>query len=204
MTFHAKYAFAALAFVSFAFAAGCDREPIHDVGPPYSPSTAAAKAIELFDANNDGKIAGSEFDACPGLKASLKVIGTDAEAGVTPEQIAARVKKWCDLHVPRTSLACLVSYNGRPLADATVKFIPEKFLADALPDAATGKTNQHGLAMITVRYGEPGVPPGMYRVEITKDGEEIPAKYNTTTELGQEVSLDNPDLDFGVKFDLNY
>ena len=32
-----------------------------------------------------------------------------------------------------------------------------------------------------------GVPPGFYRVEITKAGEQIPAKYNTATTLGGEV-----------------
>ena len=44
----------------------------------------------------------------------------------------------------------------------------------------------------------------MYRVEITKDGENIPAKYNTETILGQEVSLDNIDLQMGIKFNLKY
>jgi hypothetical protein len=50
----------------------------------------------------------------------------------------------------------------------------------------------------------PGVAPGFYRVEITKPGEIIPAQYNTATTLGQEVSLDNPDVQHGVTFDLKY
>jgi hypothetical protein len=35
-----------------------------------------------------------------------------------------------------------------------------------------------------------GVRPGFYRVEITKPGEKIPAKYNTEAILGQEVVID--------------
>ena len=50
----------------------------------------------------------------------------------------------------------------------------------------------------------PGIPPGMYRVEVTKFGESIPEKYNSATILGQEVSLDNLDMQMGIKFDLKY
>jgi hypothetical protein len=35
--------------------------------------------------------------------------------------------------------------------------------------------------------GNPGVAQGFYRVEITKAGENIPAKYNTATILGGVV-----------------
>jgi hypothetical protein len=67
-----------------------------------------------------------------------------------------------------------------------------------------------GMAMISlpVETGPdalpPGMPPGMYRVEITKPGDNIPAKYNKETELGQEVSLDNIDIQMGIKFPLKY
>ena len=59
---------------------------------------------------------------------------------------------------------------------------------------ATGKTDQNGMAMLSIPTSGPGDPPGVapgfYRVEITKDGEKIPAKYNTETIFGQEVALD--------------
>jgi hypothetical protein len=32
-----------------------------------------------------------------------------------------------------------------------------------------------------------GIPLGFYRIEVTKDGESIPAKYNTETILGIDV-----------------
>jgi hypothetical protein len=204
------WALAALGMVSLAIYAGCDSPPPRVYGPSYSPSAEAAKAMELYDTNKDGKIAGAELDACPGLKASLKVIGTDETKGITSEQIVTRINKWKDSRIGRTSLSCLVTKNGQPLAGATVKFVPEKFLADALTETATGKTNQTGMAMLTVPTTPgpdalpPGLPPGIYRVEITKDGETVPAKYNTATTLGQEVSLDNMDMQMGVKFRLQY
>jgi hypothetical protein len=68
---------------------------------------------------------------------------------------------------------CSVSRSGRPLANATVRFVPEPFLGDAL-QTATGTTDSDGFVV-------PGVPAdhlpdtlrnaqlmqvGLYRVEI--------------------------------------
>jgi hypothetical protein len=187
-----------------------DQAPPRIFGPAFTPADAAAKALKLHDTNKDGKLSKEELDQAPGLKAALKVMGADKEKGVTADQIASRVQKWRDSRIGRTSLSCLVTRNGQPLAGATVKFIPEKFLSDALKETATGITNQTGMTMLSVPIEPgpdampPGLPPGMYRVEITKDGENIPAKYNTNTELGQEVSLDNMDMQMGIKFNLKY
>ena len=48
-----------------------------------------------------------------------------------------------------------------------------------------------------------GLSPGFYRVEITKDGEKIPAKYNTETTLGAEVA-GGSEARNGLKFELQY
>jgi hypothetical protein len=199
-----------LGMLSLATYAGCDHPPPRVEQPSYSPSSEAAQAMELYDTNKDGKIAGPELDKAPGLKASLKVLGTDKDKGITSEQIVTRIKRWKESRIGRTSLSCMVLRNGQPLAGATVKFVPEKFVADALTETATGTTNQTGMAMLTIPTEPgpdappPGVPPGIYRVEITKSGDNIPAKYNTETTLGQEVSLDNIDLQMGIKFLLKY
>ena len=165
--------------------------------------------MQLYDTDKDGKISGEELDRAPGLKASLTLLGTDKERGVTADQIAARIGKWSDSHVGRAVVSCIVMHNGQPLSGATVKFIPERFLADDLPETASGTTRQTGLAMISMPAGPgsdtpPGVPPGMYRVEITKDDEDIPAKYNAATVLGKEISIDNPEIEKGIQFDLIY
>ena len=50
-----------------------------------------------------------------------------------------------------------------------------------------------------------GVNCAFYRIEISKQqggGESVPARYNTSTELGQEVAPGVPVLQTGVTFDL--
>ena len=104
------------------------------------------------------------------------------------------------------SLRCMVTHNGEPLEGADVKFVPEKFLGPNMK-TATGVTDQNGVAMLTIPLdgnSPPGVPPGFYRVEITKAGEKIPAKYNKETIFGQEVAIDAEGVRNGIKFDLDY
>jgi hypothetical protein len=199
-----------IAMLISAFCAGCMGQPSPVPQPPFDANAESSKALELFDADKDGKISGKELDKCPGIKASLKVMKTDKDKGVTKEMIVGRIDKWIESKIGRTTISCTVTRNGKPLEGAKVAFVPEPFLSDALPQKADGTTNQMGMAMISlpVETGTdalpPGMPPGMYRVEITKPGDNIPAKFNKATELGQEVSLDNIDIQKGIKFDLKY
>ena len=98
-------------------------------------------------------------------------------------------------------------HNGRPLDGANVRFVPETFLGPNIP-TATGVTDQNGVAMLSIPTGgvggPPGVPPGFFRVEITKRGPKIPAKYNKETIFGQEVAIDTPTIRTGIKFDLEF
>ena len=54
------------------------------------------------------------------------------------------------------------------------------------------------------REGAAGVPPGFYRVQVTKSGENIPAKYNRETTLGHEVARDAAGNEGAIRLDLNY
>ena len=99
-------------------------------------------------------------------------------------------------------VVCRVTHNGQPLAGAKVVFVPEKFLGGAL-QSGTGITSKAGFANVTSPHAaDPsleGLSPGFYRVEITKEGEKIPAKYNTETTLGREIPGHE-----GFYFDLQY
>ena len=74
-----------------------------------------------------------------------------------------------------------------------MKFVPEEFLGSNMI-VATGETDQNGMASnVSIptsgkQSDPPGVPQGFYRVEITKSGLNIPAKYNTQTVLGHVVA----------------
>ena len=56
----------------------------------------------------------------------------------------------------------------------------------------------------TAPTSPPGLSPGFYRVQVTKAGEKIPAKYNQKTIFGQEVAIDAEGVRNGINFDLDY
>jgi hypothetical protein len=187
--------------------AGCSRGLPRLRAPSIDASSAAAKAMEMYDTDKNGTISGAELNKCPGLKAALAQIDTANEGTITAAKITARIKQWQAANIGRMRLECVVLRNGKPLAGAEVRFVPETFLGDDIK-TASGKTNNSGRAVLTVPSTGPKDPPGvalgLYRVEITKAGDNVPVKYNTETTLGQEVALDSPSLQKGIQFDLQY
>jgi hypothetical protein len=146
----------------------------------------------------------------------LHLFGTDPNKGVTAAMIEKRIQSWIDSKVARQPLMCTFYDNNGPLVGADIKFVPEPIIADGFKDKdgktliGTGKTSNYGMAMVTwpTSKGQdgdpPGIGPGFYRIEVTKAGANIPAKYNTATELGQEFSSDNPQIQGGLKYMLQY
>jgi hypothetical protein len=162
--------------------------------------------MEMYDTNKDGVLSREELANSPALRAALDRIDVGGKGTITAADIAARIQAWQMSKLGRISVGCTVLRNGRPLADAEVKFVPEKFLGESMP-TASGKTDSSGVATISVptsgeRDDPPGVPPGLYLVEVTKAGDNIPAKYNTHTTLGQEVARDTWGMREGIRFDL--
>jgi hypothetical protein len=186
---------------------GCSRTPPRVSAPAIDPAAAGRLAIEQYDANGDGLIQGNELSKAPGLKSALENLDTNRDGGVSAEEIAERVTSWQQTGVGAMSLGCTVTYRGQPLPGATVKFVPEDFLGDEI-QTATGQTDEFGRATLNVPANPdvpgdaPGVQCGLYRVEITKEGADIPAVYNTQTILGQEVADDCAAVRRGIVFDL--
>jgi len=178
--------------------------------PQIDAKAAAAKAIEMYDSDLDGKLSGKELDKCPGLKAAVRQMDPTGRGGITAEMIVKRIMAWYNAKVGTVSIGCLVTRNGVPLPGVGVTFVPEEFLGlDSGRWSAKGTTDANGVAMMSIPdqggKGVRGVVPGFYRVKITKVGAGIPARYNSNTILGYELSLDT----FGaakepIKFDLNF
>jgi hypothetical protein len=179
----------------------CQRGPTPAKQPGINPSEAGKLAMEQYDKNGDGVVSGAELDQAPGLKAALKNLDTNGDGGVSADEVAARVNAWKAMEVGMILLRCRVTLDGEPLTGAKVVFEPEQFLGDEIK-AAVGETNGYGDA-------GPVIPPeqrtdaklpggahiGLYKVRVSKivNGKEsIPARYNTETILGQEVSFDDP------------
>jgi len=190
--------------VLLATVVSCRRGPSRIHPPSINASAAGAKAIELFDENKDGKISGEELNKCPGLKAALSRVDTGGTGEVTADMITRRIEEWQKSKLGRMSFSCQVTRNGQPFSGAEVKFVPESFLGENVK-VALGKSDQNGMAMINIpETTPPGIAPGMYRVEITKEGVTIPAKYNAETTFGQEIANDAEGIQEGVTFDMQF
>ena len=192
-----------LAFVLMLvpLALGCDRKPQRAEVPGHNPSGAAQQAMSTYDKNSDGAIDAEELKAVPALvdhaELPIKLIDKNSDGKVTAEEIQGRIQAWLDSKVGIMSFHCTVKMDGKPLEGAKVVFEPEAFLAGAVNEAS-GTTSVDGTAILAVDQaklpdhlkGISGMQTGFYKVKITHPTASIPAKYNTETTLGQEVSSD--------------
>ena len=168
---------------------GCGTYKPPRVSPDLPDPSAAKKAMELYDTNHDDFLEAKELEHGPGLMAAFQQV-IAKQGKISEQDIADRIKAWADSRLGRTQIMCHVTHNGKPLAGANVVFAPEKFLGGTI-QSGSGTTSPTGYAEITSPHPtDPsiqGLSPGFYRVEVTKDGEKIPAKYNTETTLGREI-----------------
>lgn len=176
----------------------CNSRPARIEQPYINASAAGDQAIEIYDTNGDGFVAGDELAKAPGLNAARKTIDTNGDGRISAEEVAARVQAWQDEKAGLTNIRCVVSLDGRPLEGAEVIFEPEEFLGDEI-ETARGKVSARGTASISIPKAErptpqtpPGLRLGLYKIRVSKivgGKETVPARYNAETTLGQEVSL---------------
>jgi hypothetical protein len=182
--------------LGFLASAGCSQGPSRIKPLTVDPAGAAAKALETYDKDGDGALAGKELDASPGLKAAIAEIDSNQDKKLSQEEIQARMEYWIESKFGITQTSVMVTLNGAPLPGATVKFVPEEFLGTAAAPAE-GVTDEQGVCSPSVgteHMPEPGLGGlrlGFYRIEVSRENkgkEMVPAKYNTKTELGQEIA----------------
>jgi EF hand len=185
---------------------GCSRGPA-PVKPPYiDPAAASREAMELYDTDHDGQLSDKELEACPGILMHRDLYDTDHDGKISREEVEDRIRRLRASRVGLTRLGVQVRLDGRPLAGATVKLIPEKYLGSDIK-AAVGTTGANGGASLSIpdedlpasQHGLTGVHYGTYKVEITHPTIKVPAKYNTQTTLGYETERGNPFVDFDLK-----
>jgi hypothetical protein len=191
--------------------AGCGSRPSRVDQPRIDATEAGRLAMERYDENGDGKVAGDELASAPGLNAALSTLDTDGDGGVSAEEVTARVESWQSSRAGVMSIQCQVLRGGQPLTGALVTFEPEEFLGDDILNA-TGEVTRTGRAMISIpKESRPhadypaGVQMGLYKVKITmpNNPQAIPPRYNTETIFGQEVSYDDPAIaNHRVRFEL--
>jgi hypothetical protein len=185
--------------IALLLAAGCSGRPGTIRPADVDADGAAAQAVELYDRNADGQLSKDEWSASPALAAVAMSYDTSADAALTAEEIAAGIAAWKNSGVGARAVPFAVHWNGRPLAGATVRLVPAPFIGDALK-AASGQSGPSGAGQLNVAAEDrprnaPNIPlmqPGLYHVEITHPSTKIPARYNTETSLGIEISAYKP------------
>ncbi|NLE38223.1 MAG: hypothetical protein GX621_09390 [Pirellulaceae bacterium] len=179
-----------MAAVAVLSTQGCSRSASRVRPPSINAVAAGAAAMEQYDTNRDGRVDATELANAPGLKAALANLDRNNDKCVDADEVAERIRIWQESRVGQTSVTTTVTFRGQPLAGATVVFEPEACLGPHVRPAV-GTTTEDGVApMKTEGADAPGVAPGLYLVRITKDGANLPAKYNIETVLGVEVARD--------------
>lgn len=176
---------------------GCSRGPTAVKVPPIKPAAAAEAAVLQYDKNGDGLLETSELSSSPALLDAMKHVDKNHDMHLSKEELAERFAMWVNGGVGASFLACRVTQGGRPLQGAHIRLVPEDFFDGAI-QPAEGTTGKSGVALLSMDKSNlpadlqnlRAVQQGLYRVEITHQSVQIPAKYNTKSTLGLEVSFE--------------
>jgi hypothetical protein len=179
--------------------AGCSGRPGRVSPPDVNASSSASRAIELYDRSGDGVLAKDEWSASPALVAVAATYDKDRDGMLTTDEIRDGIAAWKASGVGARMVPFTVRWNGRPLSGASVRLVPAPFLEGAVK-AASGESGASGGGQLSLAAEDrprnaPDIPlmqPGLYHVEITHPTAKIPAKYNTQTTLGIEITSGNP------------
>jgi len=150
--------------------------------------------MEQYDINHDGSIEQGESSACPPIAIDFASLDVNKDSKLSADEIAVRIEKLFGTGSALATFNGTVTLGGKPLAGARVRFVPLSILGDGVP-AAEGVTNETGEVRPALGdadlpknlQGQPLIRPGLYLVEITHSERQIPARYNTATELGAVV-----------------
>lgn len=172
--------------------------------PDVAPAAAAELAVKEYDRDGDGRLNAHELKACPGILVAKGRYDRDKDQAISQEEIAAALKSMYDAGVGLVGVQCTVTRNSQPLAGATVRFVPESFLQDAI-QAALGTTDASGTATMAIpdeqlpadQRGLQSMQPGIYRVEISHPSLKQPApsqgcEVNPAVRGGTNVTLRLP------------
>lgn len=184
-----------LATVFVAAFCGCSSSEQSSVDSIWLDAGQAGEvAVERFDSNSDQVIDKAEWANSPSLANAFADFDSDGDGKVAAGDVTGRLLRLSMSGKPLAEVECRVQQEGGPLAGASVRFKP--MLAKPAPNwAGEGVTNAQGIATISLPadfvpaelQGAKGIPPGVYLVEITHPERQIPARYNSATELGAVV-----------------
>lgn len=172
--------------------------------PKFNASDAAAQAIEMFDTNGDGSLDDQELKQSPGLAEGKKRADTNGDGRLSEDEIEQRIQHWNDSRKQFYTPTIEVSVDRRLLSGIELTLDPEPFLKEWI-STARGTTDTSGQVALSNTDFPGGLFMGYYKVTASlKEGtmERLPARYNTKTELGIEITDDRPEIDLTIRFPL--
>lgn len=170
--------------------AGCGGGPGRIAAPDWDPPEQAAAILSQFDKNGDGFLDAQELTATPGLASGAKLIDADSDGKLSAAELETQFAAYRDQRIGLRTPAFRLTYKGRGVPEAEVRFTPEPFL-EGLIEPATAVTDIDGLFYPQSEGQDvPGVRLGYYRVQITSPRAKIPEKYTgPESPLGTHVSM---------------
>lgn len=187
------------AAIALAFTVGCSGSPGALYPPRVNAASAAKAALRESDRDGDGKLSKQEWSASPVLAAVAKRYDTNGDSMLDVAEIRQGIEEWQANAVGPRSVSFTVRLDGRPLPGATVRLVPASFFGPDVKEASD-ETGPNGGGHLTMAPEDmpkhapkiPLVQPGLYRVEIRHPSRNVPARYNTETTLGIEITSSNP------------
>jgi hypothetical protein len=149
----------------------------------YDPATAASKAIEIYDKNDDGKLSADELKASLALAAAGRRVDLNGDKQLTREEIRTRMEA-LDSQSDYIGLDVLITLKGKQLVGAVLTLSPEPFLGNGFP-TFTGTINDGGGCPLQSDGKElPGIPTGFYQAKI------VSTEKGITVSRGVEIADD--------------
>lgn len=180
------YGVAAAALIS----AGCSSPGASGV----NAESAATRAMELYDADGDAALDAHELKKAPALAAAITAYDADGNGRLEANEIAKRLTRLFESSIDLAEVTVQVTADGQPLSGAVVRLRPAEFMGPGMIPAE-GITDETGAAKPTIAEehvpaefrGTPLVQFGPYLVEVTHPERQLPARYNSESELGMDV-----------------
>lgn len=159
-----------------------------------NPEAAAARAMELYDANGDAALDADELKKSPPLAIAVTAYDADGNGRLDANEIAQRLTRLFKSSIDLAEVTVQVTADGQPLSGAVVRLRPAEFMGPGMI-SAEGVTDETGTAKPKVAEEHvpaefrsmPLVQFGPYLVEVTHPERQLPARYNSASELGMDV-----------------
>jgi hypothetical protein len=167
---------------------GCSNSPSAVSIPEWDPPGFASAILAELDKNGDTLVDKAELTAAPGLAFGARFIDTSGDGKLSRDELETRFSKYRERRLGLTSQPLRLTRNGRPLVDARVQLVPEFFLSETI-EPAEGTTLVEGMVYPSVSGQQTALMRvGYYRVQVTSPTVNLPAKFNTASTVGVEVS----------------